>query len=666
MRRRGMRIRMMISALLIGLMINVQAATAEDITFNFKNADIRAFIEFAAGFSGKNFLIDNRVKGNITIISPAPIPDTQAYDVFLSVLEVNGYAAVESGSVIKIIPRAEGKQKGAEVITSSIGNDALVSQVIKLKHANAQELVGLLKPLISPNSHMVAYPRGNMLLLTDSGSNAKKILQIIGIVDRKDAVGVKIFTLQHASADKLSTIITSLYARQRGKGSASEVKAIAYQSGNIMIVVAPIQVISEIESVVVNLDVKPEVDNGRLKVRYLKHASAEGVAKVLSELLGQAGVQKPGSASKALFSGDVKVVADPATNALLITADSSDMQAVNHIVDKLDIRRLQVLVEALVVEVTGSSGEQFGVEWLAGKEFNQGSSTVVGGQNFGGVSAIGKTIEAGSTGNLVSNAASNLSSGLTIGLLKGSVANGTVSLGTILKAIETEGDANVLSTPNIIAMDNEEAEFVVGQNVPFVTGQNSTQGGTSNPFQTIERKDIGLTLKVTPQISEGNTIRLDIYQEVSSISNDATLGGAASDLITNKRSVKTVALAQDGQILVLGGLMREDGNTTVQRVPCIGRIPVIGEPFTFTENSRRKTNLMVFIRPRIIRTEQDMQTITQQKYMDIKSFYEAEPVQGSMFFPREKTKLPKDMEPSNSTEPLGQESSKDIPATKEN
>ena len=646
-----MRIRMMISALLIGLMMNVQAATADDITFNFKNADIRAFIEFVAGFSGKNFLIDNRVKGNVTIISPAPIPDTQAYDIFLSVLEVNGFAAVDSGSVIKIIPRAEGKQKGAEVITSSSGNDALVSQVIKLKHADAQELVSLLRPLISPNSHMVAYPRGNMLLLTDSGSNARRILQIIRIVDRKDAVGVKIFTLKHASADKLSQIITSLYAGQQGKGVGSQVKAIAHQSGNMMIVVAPVQVISEIESVVVNLDLKPEADNGRLQVRYLKHASAEGVAKVLSQLLGQAGMQKSGGTGKALFSGDVKVVAEPATNALLITADPSDMQSVNHIIDKLDIRRLQVLVEALVVEVTGNSGEQFGVEWLAGKEFSQGRYTVVGGQNYGTVATAGNAVAGGGTGaDLVGSVAGALSPGLTIGVVKGSINNGTVSLGTILRAIETEGDANVLSTPNVIAMDNEEAEFVVGQNVPFVTGQNSTQGGTSNPFQTIERKDIGLTLKVTPQISEGNTIRLEIYQEVSSISKDATLGGTASDLITNKRSVRTVALARDGQVLVLGGLMREDGSTTVQRVPCIGRIPLAGEPFTFTENSRLKTNLMVFIRPRIIRSEQDMKTITQEKYLDIKSFYEGDSVRGSIFFPRDKTGLPDDMVPSGPSE----------------
>ncbi len=652
-------IRMMISVLLIGLFANAQAATAEDIAFNFKNADIRAFIEYVAGFSDKNFLIDNRVKGKVTIISPAPVPEDQAYDIFLSVLEVNGFAAVKSGSVIKIIPRAEGKQKGAEVVTASRGNDALVSQVIKLKHANAQELVSLLKPLISPNSHLVAYPRGNMLLLTDSGSNAKRILQIVRIVDRKDAVGVKIFTLKYASADKLSKTITSLYAGAQGKSIGTQVKAISYQSGNMMIVVAPAQVIREIESMVVNLDVKPEADNGRLQVRYLKHASAEGVAKVLSELLGQAGMQKSGGRGKALFSGDVKVVADPATNAILITADPSDMQAVNHIVDKLDIRRLQVLVEALIVEVTGNSGEQFGVEWLVNSEFNQGRNTVVGGQNFTGLS---QTITGGGTGaNLAGNIASSLPQGLTIGILRGSLANGSVSLAAVLHAIETEGDANVLSTPNVIAMDNEEAEFVVGQNVPFLTGQNATQGGTANPFQTIERKDIGLTLKVTPQISEGNTIRLEIYQEVSSISSDATLDGAASDLITNKRSVRTVALAQDGQILVLGGLMREDGFTTVKRVPCIGSVPVLGEPFTFTENSRRKTNLMVFIRPRIIRSEQDMKTITQEKYLDIKSFYESSSVQGSIFFPREKTKLPDDMQPANQAESL-ELKSKNIPA----
>ncbi|MDX8388183.1 MAG: type II secretion system secretin GspD [Ghiorsea sp.] len=622
------------------MLVASNSAMAENVTMNFKNADIRAFIEFVSGFSNKNFLVDNRVKGNVTIVSPTPIPEEEAYNVFLSVLEVNGFATVESGSVIKIVPRAESKQKAVKVRESGKApkNDAVMTQVLRLKYADAQQLVALLRPLISPNSHLVAYPRGNMLLLTDSASNIRRIQSILKLVDRQDAVGVQLFPLEHASADKLAKTLSGLYA-SAGKGRPNAIKALAHQPGNILIVVAAPQMINEVAEVVLKLDVKPKPDSGRLQVRYLKHADAVDVAKVLTELVGSGtpAAAKTGGVQRQLFTGDVKIVAEPATNALLITADPSDMNAVNSIIDKLDVRRLQVLVEALIVEVSAGVGEQFGVEWRSASDFTGSGTTTFGGTSFS------------SGGTNINSVAANpfaTGSGLAVGVSKGTVEFGGTSilnLGSLARALSTKADTNILSTPNILTMDNEEAEIVVGKNVPFLTGQNATQGGTANPFQTIERKDVGLTLRVKPQISEGNTVRLELYQEISNVE-----GGTAAEggLITSKRSIKTVVLANDGGMIVLGGLMRDDNTVSIQRVPCLGSLPVIGEAFKFTDNASTKTNLMVFLRPHIIKTENDIQSITNEKYNDIRGLYEKPTTGGSIVFPHTVNKMPENLRPN--------------------
>ncbi len=643
--------RIMLRAVLsmwIALFCLTTPALAKDVTLNFKNADIRAFIEFVSGFSGKNFLVDNRVKGKVTIVSPTPISEAEAYDVFLSVLEVNGFATVPSGSVTKIVPRAESKQKSVPVRSGSkgAGNDAMVTQVVRMKYADAQQLVALIRPLISPNSHLVAYPRGNMLLLTDSASNIRRIQRILKLLDRKDAVGVQLFKLKHASADKLATTLSSLYGASAGPklgsanigGAGGAVKAIAHQPGNMLIVVAAPQIINEVAGVIERLDIAPESDSGRLQVRYLKYANAEDVAKVLNELIGgqSAAAGKPGQA-KALFAGDVKIVADGPTNAIMITADPSDITAVDHIIGKLDIRRRQVLVEALIVEVLADMTQQFGIEWQATANPTNTRVTPLGGTSFN--NQAGVNIQ-----GVAENPLSAAGSGLVVGAVKGTITlNGTefLNLAALARAMESQADTNVLSTPNLLTMDNEEAEIIVGQNVPFITGQNSTAGGTANPFQTIERKDVGLTLRVKPQISAGDMVRLELYQEISSIS--ASTQG--SDLITNKRSIKTVVLANDQQMIVLGGLMRDDATSSVQRVPCIGGIPILGEPFKFTDNTHRKTNLMVFLKPHIIRTSLDIESFTNKKYFDIKELYERPSMGGTILFPKQERDMPDDLRP---------------------
>jgi len=627
------------------LLMSTQA-WGREVTLNFKNADIRAFIEFVAGFSGKNFLVDNRVKGKVTIVSPTPISEDHAYDVFLSVLEVNGFAAVPSGAVIKIVPRAESKQKALPVLMNNNGpdDDAMVTQVVRLKYANAQQLVALIRPLISPNSHLVAYPRGNMLLMTDSASNIHRIIRILHLLDRKDAVGVRLFTLKHASADKLAATITSLYGggtigAPRIPGSSGGVKAIAHQPGNMLIVIGAPQIINEVANVIEKLDVAPISDSGRLQVRYLKYANAEDVAKVLNALVGgqKSATAKPGQ-TKLLFTGDVKVVADKATNALLITADPSDIKSVGRIIDKLDIRRRQVLVEALIVEVSGNAAQRFGVEWMAS------GGAGAGVQNFKNLKTTGKALSVNAALPTPASAAVTLASASPTGLTLG-VVNKALSIGALVHAMESDNNANVLSTPNLLTMDNEEAEIVVGKNVPFLTGQNVTQGGTANPFQTIERKDVGLTLRVTPQISGGNSVRLKIYQEISSVDGGTAAQGG---IITSKRSIKTVVLANDGQMIVLGGLMRDDNSATVQRVPCIGAVPLLGEPFKFTENTTTKTNLMVFLKPHIIKNGNQIEEITDQKYNDIQNLYEQPVEGGTIIFTQHKKQLPDSMKPGSS------------------
>lgn len=631
---------------LIISLCQIQAVSAREITLNFKDADIEAFIEFVAGFSGKNFLVDNRVKGKVTIISQTPISEERAYEVFESVLEVNGFATVPSGPVIKIVPRAESKQMSLPIKQGG-GNsgegDTMVTQVIRLQYADAQQLQALIRPLISPNSHLVAYPRGNMMLLTDSASNIQRIQKILQLLDRKDAVGVQLFKLQHASADKLATTISTLYGAAAGQ-SPEAVKAIAHQPGNILIIVASPQIINEVASVVERLDVAPEGDSGRLQVRYLKNANAVDVAKVLTSLVSNQGGAAAAGQGKALFSGDVKVVADDATNALLITADSSDMHAIAGIIDRLDVRRQQVLVEALIVEVSGNATQRFGVEWMASGGMGAGV------QNFKNMQGIGAAMAGNVNAAAPVSPAAALTAAAPTGLTLG-VVNKALSIGALVHAMQSDNDANVLSTPNLLTMDNEEAEIVVGQNVPFVTGgyaqaAATATGGGINPFQTIERKDVGLTLRVKPQISEGDTVRLEIYQEISSVVPAANNATGATDIVTNKRSIKTVVLANDAQMIVLGGLMRDDKSATVQHVPCVGALPLLGEPFKFTENLKTKTNLMVFLKPHIIKGTSQIDALTNVKYHDIRGLYEKPVEGGTILFPRDVKALPPALKPA--------------------
>ena len=610
------------------------AAAAQSFTMNFENADLRRVIEYVAKATGKNFLVDPRVRGTVTVISETPMRADELWDVFLSILEVHGYAAVEEGNVVKIVPRAEGKQKPVPVLVRPQGaTDALATTVIRLQYADAQQLVAILRPLVPPNSHIVAYPRGNMILITDAVANIRRIARLVRLLDRKEAVGVRILPLAHASAEKLASLLGRLYPAK----SALALKAIAHEPGNTLVLVGPPPLLNEAEALVRRLDQEPKTDLGRLHIRYLRFAKAEEMAKVLADLLQAKG-------KKGVVAGEVRVVAEPSTNALLVTADPNDWRAIARVIDRLDIERRQVLIESLIVEVSANALEQFGIEWRALGNFNQPKRRAFGGTNFPSQSGV----------SIQSVAANpfNTGAGLVVGLVDGTIRFGGqtfLNLGALARALETRAHANVLSTPTLLTLDNESAEIIVGQNVPFITGRATTQGGVANPFQTIERRDIGLKLKVKPRIAAGDALTLEIYQEISSIDRQATAQGA--DLITNKRSIQTVVLAHDGQTIVLGGLMREDDTQSVQRVPCLGAIPILGEFFRFTENQHRKTNLMVFLKPHIVRNPKDLAALVNEKYIDIRSLYEQPANEGTILFPEAPRKLPKRFAPKGASKP---------------
>ena len=340
-----------------------------------------------------------------------------------------------------------------------------------------------------------------------------------------------------------------------------------------------------------------------------------------------------------MVAGAVKVVPDKGENALVMSADPADMRALERLVDQLDVPRRQVLVEALIVEVSTNAAQQFGIEWRGVSSPNNPNIRPFGGTNF--PNQVGTSLATVAANPL------NPGAGLVVGVAKGTVTfagQEFMNIGALARALESKADTNVLSTPNLLTLDNEEAEIIVGQNVPFVTGRSSTQGGVANPFQTIERKDIGLKLRVKPQISDGGMVRLKLYQEISSLARNPGVQGA--DLITNKRSIKTTVLARDGQMIVLGGLMRDDNTAGVQRVPCIGAIPILGEPFKFTENQHRKTNLMVFLRPHILRAAADSEGLTRERYERLRELYEAPTEGGTIIFPKRQLHMPDDFRPS--------------------
>ena len=590
--------------LLTALLIFPGGARSQAVDFDFQDADLRTVIQAVAEFTGKNFLVDPAVKGKVTVVAPEPLAEEEAYRVFQSVLEVNGYVTVESNGIIKIVPETEGKIRGAHPQGAGTGQDDMVTRVIHLKHVLAARLVPILRPLIPAYGHLAADAKSASLILTDRAANVERLVSIIERLDRPARTGeVELVSLSNASAAELAKLFNQLHQGEgKDNNPAGEVAVIADARTNSLIIKADAVTRKEIRALAEELD-SPMVSGGDTHVIYLKNASAENLVEVLENALGD----DPGQKASGGLLRKVSIRADMETNALVVTAARADFKIIEQVIEKLDVRRLQVYVEALIAEVDTRTTQELGVQFGVGDGVRADRRGVVGGTNF----EVGASLQSVLANPLAAGA------GLSLGFVDGTITlpDGTevYNLTALAKALEGQTDANVLSTPNILTMDNEQAEIIVGQNVPFLTGaytQINEGTAVANPFQTVERRDIGLTLRIKPQITEGSAIKMEIFQEVSNVAQR----GEALDLVTNTRSLETTIVAENNQMVVLGGLIQDDLSNNVQKVPLLGDIPLLGNLFRFKGKTRRKTNLLVFLRPQVIRGPKDMDEPTQRKY----------------------------------------------------
>ena len=639
-----------------------QRASREPVTLNFVNADIEAVARTMAAITGRNIVVDPRVKGTITLSTERPVPPQQAYNQFLAALRLSGFTVVDSGGILKLVPEADAKlQSGAVSAGTPAAGGQIVTQIFRLNYAPAGNMVPILRPLISPNNTINVDPSTNSLVITDYADNLQRIGRIIASLDVSNATDVDVIPLQHSVAADIAPVVQRLLdasgtpgAPAAGPGPAPAGDAsfrttiVAESRSNSLLVRAanPAR-LSLVRSLVQKLD-QPggRAETGNIWVVYLRNAEATRLAVTLRAALAAAatgptgtgigGVAPTGAAPAATSVGASpttisaaggnpattpttptaqpqtggQIQADPATNALIITAPEPQYRQIRAVIDRLDSRRAQVYVEGLVVEVNASKAAEFGIQWQG--PLNSTGDGTVGflGTNFRNTSApsIVDLAIGAATGNVVAPG-----TGVNFGTV--SRVAGRNILTSIANFLQSNGDGNVLSTPNLLTLDNEEAKIVVGQNVPFVTGQftnTGTSNGSVNPFQTIERKDVGLTLRIRPQISENGTVKLQIFQEVSSV--DEATRNAVSGLTTNKSSIESNVLVEDGAIVVLGGLLKDAYADSEQKVPVLGDVPIVGNLFRSQSRNRTKTNLMVFLRPVVLRDASQSELLSIDRY----------------------------------------------------
>jgi general secretion pathway protein D len=626
------------AALVLGLMMLISQAFAQapgpdTVTLNFVNADIEGVVKAVSEITGKNFVIDPRVKGTVNIVSARPMARELVYEVFLSALRLQGYAAVEDRGVVKIVPEADAKLHP--------GRGQVQTRVFTLKYESAAQLVPILRPLIPAANTITAYPGSNTLVITDYAGNLQRIARIIDSIDQPGGADAVVIPLAHASALDVSQTVNRLFAeapQAAGADTSQRLSVVADARSNSLVARSdnPAR-IARLRSLVAMLD-SPTSAAGNLHVVYLKNAEAVKVAETLRAIyLGEtipAAAPRPTTVSAmtaastpaagtspaspplaalpapqavALTPGMIQ--ADPATNSILINAPDAIYNNLRAALDKLDVRRAQVYVEALITEITADKAAEFGVQWQSLSGVEKSGTNAFGGTNFGGPgqNVLGIAANPASAGR-----------GLNVGVINGVVnipgVGEILNLNLLIRALESDNNANILSTPTLLTLDNEEARIIIGQNVPFITGSYAVTGAatTPTPFQTIERRDVGLTLRVRPQISEGGTVRLQIYQEVSSVVE--TLLPNPAGVTTNKRAVESTVLVDDGQIVVIGGLIQDGVRETVEKVPLLGDIPLLGALFTYSTRARSKTNLMVFLRPTVLRTVQGAESLTSERY----------------------------------------------------
>ena len=594
-------------------------------TLNLKDADIQALIATVSEITGKNFIVGPNVQGRVTVVSAKPMRPDEIYDVFLSVLHVHGFAAVPSGSMVKILPEALAQ---TEATTAAVARtpDELVTQIVPVKHVSAAELVPILRPLMPQGGQIIAHASSNSLIISDRAANVQRLAGIIQRIDTSADAEVEVIPLTHANAAEIARTLT-LLADDKGAPPGESPRVFADTRTNSVLISGAKAGRLKLRALVAHLD-SPIDNGGDTQVIFLRYANAKDLVPILQGIAATLTGIAPPTAAKA---GEV-AGASPATiqahdpnNALIISAPPAIFRSLAAVVRQLDVRRAQVLIEAVVAEVADQTASEIGVQWqLPFKKNADGSlrDSVIGGTNFTGTTP----------GNNIINAAQNplgVGNGFNLGYINGTIPvgrNTIFQLGALVTALEGDGKSNVLSTPSVLTLDNQEAEIKVAQEVPFLTGQYTTNAlgsqttttvggssttGVTNPFQTIERKDVGLVLKVTPHINEGDAVRLDLHQEVSNLLPPVQ---GAVDLVTNKRELTTSVLVADNALLVLGGLLDNQAKDNVQKVPVLGDIPLFGNLFRYRTNDHTKTDLMIFLHPRILRDAATEAAVSSEKY----------------------------------------------------
>ena len=579
------------------------ANDSADVRINMNNAEIRSVIQWVAEKTNKNFIIDPRVKGRISVLSNQPMSMDQAYQVFLTALDVYGFAAVESGNNVKIIPNAQARSSGLPIVETfndpDADNSELVLHVIKVNNISANEVVTILRPLVPQTGHLGAFPTSNSVIIADRANNINRLSKLVSYIDSTGDIDIEVIQLTHATADDVVSVLQPLLKTGAGK-AASDVTGINFATdarSNSILMTGNEDKRALVRDLIDSLD-RPLQGSGNTKVVFLNYIDADEIKPILEGMTGS--IQKD-EKNIALTDSGISIQASETNNALIITAPPSILESIETVITELDVKRSQVMIEAIIVEVTDSFSNTLEILWGTSPTLSGGVSSA---------NLLGSTTSALATSD--NPGAALVQSGLNWGFFR----NG--SLRALLNAVASDNNNNVLSTPSIITIDNEEAEILVGSNVPFVTGsQASAATNTSNPFRTIQREDIGITLKITPKVSKQRTITLAVEQEVESVREEQI--SAAQDLITDKRSIKTNVLVDDGTILVLGGLIEDRTTRSQTKVPLLGDIPLLGRFFSSDTKSVRKQNLMVFIKTTIIDDLSLAEKKTRKSYNDIRN-----------------------------------------------
>jgi general secretion pathway protein D len=625
-----------------GLLLTVPSAWAvepaeqqqeQTWTVNYRDTELEEIVRFVAQVTGKTIIVDSKAKGRVQVISSQPLNKDQLYDLFLSILDVNGFAAVDTGDMVRIIPSRDARSSAAPVVSGSKQreNSEIVTEVIQLKNISAATLIPVLRPLAPQQAHMAAYGPSNAIVISDTAANIARIRAVIERIDKAAVGDTQVVRLEHASAEEVVRMLEQLEKSDPGKAQADGNKPmvlVADKRTNSVLVSGDDMQRQRARSLIAHLD-GPMAQSGNVKVYYLQYAKAKDLATTLNKVMQNVAQMAPGAAGGATApsasGGKATIEADEGTNALIVTANAEIMTSLQAVIERLDIRRAQVLVEAIIVEMQADKSRDLGIEWMfAGSNGGYGSSS-----QGGAASLLGATAGAAFSDVNDSNSGTDKDPRVVLGKALAATPGQVFGVGrlsdnfsfnVVLKALQQNIDANILSTPSLLTLDNEEASIVVGQNVPFKTGSYTSTGNASSvssPFQTIQRNNVGLTLKVTPHINEGDSLVLEISQEVSSLTGAASVVDA-SDLITNERKIESKVMADNGQVIVLGGLIKDEMQETAQKVPLLGDIPVVGRLFRSNSSKKIKTNLMVFLRPIIVREGRILTGATGEKYKYIR------------------------------------------------